>query len=622
MRPWLTSAAAVLVVAWGCGGTTTGEPLVLSEDEAARLQATLDASVADGGIPGAQAAVVFPDGAVWSGAAGDASRQAGEDITTETRFPIASITKLFTATTILRLAERGELSLDDSVTAWLPDETIDGRVTIRQLLNHTGGLPGEAESICEPGTCVNYSGVGYGLLGQVIEAVTGDTLAHAYRTEITGPLALSTTVLGTQEAVDGPQATGNGPEGPLEPAHVIVRQTFPSSEGNNGSSGAMVSTARDVAVFATKLFRGELLEAPKMSEMLDFDASRDLAGADECRARGLGVLRESADTEYGLAWGHNGILNGFTAAVRYYPAYDITVAVLVNTTIGGGAQATEELLALELLDGLPPIDADRGRGRCVQDVFTIRPDGSDLSNVTDDARIEWSVTWSPDSRRLMFGTALEDNNDLYVIDRNGSGLERVTETPGLDGAASWSPDGTRIVFERERAGDRVLYTATADGSEPVELTEGRLASWSPRGGTIAYSRPRPDGELDLWLIDDDGTDPRPLVTDHGDELWASWSPDASAIVFAVDGTLAIVDVATRAITPIAVDRDVIGDAPLEFASWGPTGRIAFITGSDIWTVGPDGTDPLKVGGAPGRDFVPAWSPDNDLIAFIGGHWHD
>ena len=91
-------------MASGCAGATTGEPLVLTEDLGARLEATLDASVADQGLPGAQAAVVFPDGRVWSGAAGDANRQTGEDVTTETRFPIASITKLFTATAILRKA--------------------------------------------------------------------------------------------------------------------------------------------------------------------------------------------------------------------------------------------------------------------------------------------------------------------------------------------------------------------------------------------------------------------------------------------------------------------------------------------------------------------------------------
>jgi Tol biopolymer transport system component len=360
-----------------------------------------------------------------------------------------------------------------------------------------------------------------------------------------------------------------------------------------------------------------------MSEMLDFETSLDLAGADACRARGLGALRESADTEYGLAWGHNGIVNGFTAAVRYYPAYDIAVAVLVNAAgIGGGAQTAEELLALELIDEQPPIDPDRGRGRCERDVYTIRPDGSDLANLTTDPRTEWFVTWSPDSRRLMFGTALTDNNDLYVIDRDGSGLERVTETPGLDGAASWSPDGARIVFERERSGERVLYVAAEDGSDAEPLVEGRLPAWSPRGDTIAYSTPRSDGDVDLWLIDADGTNPRPLVAEDGDDLWASWSPEASAIAFAVDGTLAIVDVETGATTPIEIDRDIVGDTPLEFAAWGPTGRIAFSTGNDIWTVRSDGTEPLKVGGSPGRDVTPAWSPDNDLIAFIGSHWQE
>jgi hypothetical protein len=50
-------------------------------------------------------------------------------------------------------------------------------------------------------------------------------------------------------------------------------------------------------------------------------------------------------------------------------------------------------------------------------------------------------------------------------------------------------------------------------------------------------------------------------------------------------------------------------------------RIAFIAGSDIWTVRPDGTEPLNVGGSPWRDVTPAWSPDGQLIAFIASHWH-
>lgn len=178
-------------------------------------------------------------------------------------------------------------------------------------------------------------------------------------------------------------------------------------------------------------------------------------------------------------------------------------------------------------------------------MYTIRPDGGDLSNVTTDARLEWSVTWSPDSRRLMFASVLDDNDDLYVIDHDGSKLEQVTDTPGIDGAASWSPDGERIVFESERSGERVLHTAEADGSGAELLIDGRLPSWSPRGETIAYSRPGPGGDMDLWLIDADGTNPRPLVIEDGDDLWASWSPDGSAIAFTVDGTLATADVDNR-----------------------------------------------------------------------------
>lgn len=100
----------------------SGEPLRANVDLDARLEGILDVAVSDWELPGAQAAVVFPDGTVWTGAVGRASRRTGEDVTVETRFPIGSITKLFTATAILRLADRGEVSLDDTVARWLPDE--------------------------------------------------------------------------------------------------------------------------------------------------------------------------------------------------------------------------------------------------------------------------------------------------------------------------------------------------------------------------------------------------------------------------------------------------------------------------------------------------------------------
>ena len=107
---------------------------------------------------------------------------------------------------------------------------------------------------------------------------------------------------------------------------------------------------------------------------------------------------------------------------------------------------------------------------------------------------------------------------------------------------------------------------------------------------------------------------------EGNEIWPSWSPDGSTIAFTVNGTLAVVDVDEGSVTNLEVDSDVIGDAEKEFTSWSATGRIAFVTRGDIWSVQADGSNPIRVGGTGGRNLMPTWSPDSQLLAFIGSRW--
>ena len=173
----------------------------------------------------------------WSGAAGIASQDGQVPMTKNTPIYIASITKLYTATAIMRLYEKGALSLDDPMSRYLPEEVIQGihvykgkdyshEITIKELLSHTSGIadyytkkPKGGKSLFDlfleepkrswtvdqtieraqkdlepnfpPGTDASYSDTNFQLLGKVIEAVTGKPLHIVYADFSFGPWALN-----------------------------------------------------------------------------------------------------------------------------------------------------------------------------------------------------------------------------------------------------------------------------------------------------------------------------------------------------------------------------------------------------------------------------------------------
>src|SRR4029079_3453172 len=106
----------------------------------AALSARLERIRAKYGIPGITASILFADGSVWHRAAGLADVVAKRKVTDDTAFPVASVSKTFTAALILGLAEDGLLDLDASVRSYVATRGISRKITVRQLLDHTSGL--------------------------------------------------------------------------------------------------------------------------------------------------------------------------------------------------------------------------------------------------------------------------------------------------------------------------------------------------------------------------------------------------------------------------------------------------------------------------------------------------
>ena len=107
---------------------------------AATLQRALEAARKSMVIPGVAATVILADGRTWTGVAGDAVAATHAKVAPQTPFAIASLTKTFTAALILRLADEGQLTIDDTLARWLPDYPNAARITLKMLLQHTSGL--------------------------------------------------------------------------------------------------------------------------------------------------------------------------------------------------------------------------------------------------------------------------------------------------------------------------------------------------------------------------------------------------------------------------------------------------------------------------------------------------
>lgn len=325
----------------------------LDAKTAATLQTTLNAIRSKGHFPGISAAVIFPDGSMWTGESGVGVLSTGAAVTAETLFSVGSITKTFTGALALRLAERGTIGLDDPVSRWVPTFPNAANITLRELLNHTSGIRDffepavykyiEADRSAKwtadrvlsligkpyfaPGKGYHYSSTNYVLLGVVLERATGKTLAAMIRSEFLVPLGLNHTFLQSEETAKGTFAHGYlAPQS--SPKDVSVGQTmlpYVSVATASGASGGVVSTPSDIARWATALYDGEILDQATLASMTDVSQTLPYHARPP-----YGLAFEQLSVAGRLAWGHRGHVDGFWSTMAYLPDSHLTVVVCMN----------------------------------------------------------------------------------------------------------------------------------------------------------------------------------------------------------------------------------------------------------------------------------------------------
>ncbi len=300
--------------------------------------AAVDAAAAEalqrGPIAGLSVAVFVHGKAVLAKGYGSADVESAVAATADTSYPIASLTKHFTAALVLRLADQGKLSLDDPLRRFFPSaRPAIGALTIRHLLDHTSGLTrggpaprAAALSVITRGGTArpqgeawDYSNYNFSLLGLVIEQASGRDYAGYVHDELAGPLGLG----GTGYCEDGSAVPGRGRD--YQSGLKTVTPTPYWTEQKFFAAGGLCSTVLDLVRWEKALEEGRVV-SPAMLQ-----AMRTPARLTDGREADYGFGTRLGFTGGHRKLGHTGGGQSNKAVLARYPADDVTVAVLLNT---------------------------------------------------------------------------------------------------------------------------------------------------------------------------------------------------------------------------------------------------------------------------------------------------
>lgn len=354
LRPTLAAALSGILITLAAADSCPARAAtaITPARELAVYADTLLASSYPADEPGAAVLVRWRGETVLRRGYGLASVELGVPISPDHVFEIGSVTKQFTAAAIMKLAERGALSVSDSVTRFLPDFPTGGhKVTLEHLLTHTSGVPSYTDSPewiprwredmsvdtlialfrgkplqFTPGERWSYSNSGYVLLGAVIEKASGRSYEDFVEQEILAPMGMRHSRYGHQEELVPGRVEGYSKvNGSYVPApYLSLTQPY--------AAGSLMSTVDDLARWLDTLEGSEVVSTASRDRMY---APAILQGGD----------LDGVDTRYGfgIATGeiagrtvreHNGGIHGFVCDLLTVPDEKLQVIILSNNPAG------------------------------------------------------------------------------------------------------------------------------------------------------------------------------------------------------------------------------------------------------------------------------------------------
>jgi CubicO group peptidase (beta-lactamase class C family) len=341
----ISSVLSLLLLALAAPAGAQGVPAAAAVR--ARVDSLARAYVAEHGSPGVSIQLVRGSDTLVSAGYGLADVEQRVPATAATVYRIGSVTKQFTAAAVMRLVEQGKVSLEDSIARYLPGlPAAWRRVTVRQLLNHTSGIPsytdiGEPwvrrwredmppdtlvaltahDSLWfEPGSQWRYDNTGYVLLGMLLDRVTGTPYPEYVEREIARPLGLEHVYYCDTERVIPGRAHGYDRDAAGWRNAPFLSMTQPYS------AGALCSTVGDLARW------NRLLAGGKVVSPASYAAMTTPTGAARQARYGFGLGVDSLEGHPMIT--HNGGIHGFASDNAVLPADSLSVTVLTNAGSG------------------------------------------------------------------------------------------------------------------------------------------------------------------------------------------------------------------------------------------------------------------------------------------------
>lgn len=298
---------------------------------------------------GVQVSIVDSLGEQWNLSMGSTDLKQNNPLEDYHVFRIGSVTKIYTATLILKLIENGFFRLDQKLSNFYPSFKNTEKIQLKHLLDHSSGIkdifsipsifisssnfpdkiwnPNRLAEEClrqnlgfEPGSKHAYSNTNYIFLGLIAEKVTGKRLPELYNEHIFNPLGLESTFFIPYESPPSEMINGYVHHFALSMSEWYINEPENTSWSTaDFSAGALASNASDVSSFTNQLFGGNLINSENLNAMTVFSGNN-----------GLGLFKINVNGS--AYWGHEGEITGFEAVTAYHPEKQIVISICCNTT--------------------------------------------------------------------------------------------------------------------------------------------------------------------------------------------------------------------------------------------------------------------------------------------------
>ena len=294
------------------------------------------------------------------------------------------------------------------------------------------------------------------------------------------------------------------------------------------------------------------------------------------------------------------------------------------------------------------------------DIWSIRPDGSELTRITKLSRNEYSPRPTADGKNILFVSTAGGDHAIWSMDINGENQRRLTSGGTGDWFPAMNPNGSEVVFVSTRLGNGDIWTIDSAERKYHRLTYTELPefspAWSPDGSKIAYVTNK-GGEFDIWIMDRDGKNKRQLTKGISNKNWGSrfssikimetagyyhlsWHPDGTKLLFTEwadnekESYISMLEFDKEFIDRLEVDNTpisdwtLIGERELTAGEWedfgpsfSPDGRTLTFSSNrsgnwDIWSMEFNGEDLRQLTKGDDNELAPVYSPDGKEIAYL------